>query len=268
MIQPYRALALMTFVALVGCGTLPPDETPPSQPIQFQLYNSPETTHVAAAISEKYREKFLDTQFTLETREVSSAASPPSATTGYFISHHLPAGSDIWAAPLAQDGLVLITHPENPVENLTPDEIRRLYQGIIVNWQEIGGNDSPVILFSREEDSSLRAEFERLVMGQRRISPNTRLIPSSAAALERVMALPGALAYIAFSQLQAGVKPLAIGDVLPTREAIADYFYPLRMTLFMIGQHEPTADEQPFVMWLQSPEGQAVIGQYYIPQIR
>jgi phosphate transport system substrate-binding protein len=220
-------------------------------------------------LSQAYQEQNPAAKIALEIRETNTTTwEVVGQTSSFFISHHLAPNSPVWAAPLAQDGLVLITHPDNPVMALTPDDIRRLYQGVIINWQEVGGANVPIVLFSREEGSSLRAEFDRLVMGQRRISPNARLIPSSAAAIESVIATPGALAYIAFSQLPATVNAVAIHHISPTRQTIADQLYPLRMTVFIIGQNEPSSDEQVFITWLQAPVGQAIIGQTYIPQVR
>ncbi len=269
MIRPYRALVVMTFVAMVGCSSITHNQTPTPHPLILNLYPSPETALVVTTLSQEYQARNPQAKLTLEIRETTIAALDTlQQTPSYFVSHHLIPGNQLWAAPLAQDGLVLITHADNPVISLTADDVRRLYQGIISNWDEIGGASVPVVLFSREEDSSLRAEFDRLVMGQRRISPNARLIPSSAAALESVLATPGGLAYIAFSQLKETVKALAINDTQPTRQTITDNLYPLRMTLFIIGQREPVVHEQALITWVQSPDGQAIIGQWYIPQLR
>jgi phosphate transport system substrate-binding protein len=70
----------------------------------------------------------------------------------------------MWNIEIARDGLVLITHPRNPLSNLTLEQARGIYTGEITNWSEIGGNDSRIHVVAREEGSGTRGAFEEMVM--------------------------------------------------------------------------------------------------------
>ena len=133
------------------------------------------------------------------------------------MSSHLTSdqGQSLWAAPIAQDGLAIIVNADNPVANLTTEQIRRIYRGFTTTWQDVGGPDAPIVLFSREEGSGTRAEFERLVMGQQRVSPNARVLPSSTAMMASVAAESMAVGYVPFSQVNAEVRVLAVDGISP-----------------------------------------------------
>jgi phosphate transport system substrate-binding protein len=66
---------------------------------------------------------------------------------------------------IAVDSLVVITHPDNPVRSITMDQLRDIYSGTITNWSEVGGDNAPITLFSREADSGTRGVFDQAVFG-------------------------------------------------------------------------------------------------------
>ncbi len=57
---------------------------------------------------------------------------------------------------IAIDGIAVITNKNNPVKNLTTDQVKDIYTGKITNWKEVGGNDAPIVVVSREEGSGTR----------------------------------------------------------------------------------------------------------------
>ena len=67
---------------------------------------------------------------------------------------------------IAVDSLVVITHPNNPVQSITLDQLRDIYSGAITNWADVGGSNAPITLFSREADSGTRGVFENGVFGE------------------------------------------------------------------------------------------------------
>lgn len=67
---------------------------------------------------------------------------------------------------IAVDSLVVITHPENPVQELHMEQLRDIYAGKITNWSEVGGNDAPIVMISRQDGSGTRSVFESRVFGE------------------------------------------------------------------------------------------------------
>src|SRR5262249_38879458 len=111
----------------------------------------------------------------------------------YFVSNHLPSASPLWGAPIGQDGIAIIVHPDNPATGLSIQQLREIYQGRITNWKEVGGADIEISVVSREDGSGTRAEFEQAVMGDRRTTPNAQVTSSSAAMVQSVAAQPGSI---------------------------------------------------------------------------
>lgn len=259
-----RTLALMAFTALVGCSQV---TSPPTvEPVILRLYSTPESAPLVTILTQGYRETHPGVQFERLSGShevmIQRLAQQPES---YLITYHVPANRNLWAAPLARDGLVLVVHPANPVSSLTPDDVRRVYQGFVNNWQTLGGANLPVQVISLEQGSGVRAEFERLVMGQRQIAPETEIVPSPEAALLRVAELPGAVAYGPYSQVSASVKTLAISGLTPTADTIANSTYPLRMMIFIMGQTTPQGAYGEFLAWIQSDEGQRRLSPGYAP---
>ncbi|MEJ6405024.1 phosphate ABC transporter substrate-binding/OmpA family protein [Yoonia sp. 2307UL14-13] len=67
---------------------------------------------------------------------------------------------------IAVDSLVVITHPDNPVQSMTMDQLRGIYSGAIGNWSEVGGNDAPITVHGRPDGSGTRDVFEARVFGE------------------------------------------------------------------------------------------------------
>jgi phosphate transport system substrate-binding protein len=183
----------------------------------------------------------------------------------YFLSNHLPADSPLLGWPIGQDGIAIIVHPDNRLAGLTTEELRSIYQGFVPNWREFGGQDMEIVVISREDGSGTRAEFERLVMGNRPTTLAAQIAPSSEAVMTSVAAQVGGIGYVSMGYLDSSVRALAVEGVLPTMETVYDNTYPLRSTLYFVGLEEPQDDYRLFIGWVQSPAGQAVVARQYAP---
>lgn len=183
----------------------------------------------------------------------------------------LPAESTLWAAPIGQDGLAIIVHPDNPVPALRVDDLRRIFQGRAVSWAAWGGPDAPIAVISRENGADSRLAFDALVMGGQATTPTARLALSSARVVELVASDPQAIGYVsmAFVDQRVRVVPVKAAQeeeaVLPTPQTVSQGRYPLRTPLLIVGAQPPDADSfyYRWFVWMQSAEGQAVIGRRY-----
>jgi phosphate transport system substrate-binding protein len=264
-----RTLAILALVTTVGCTMQIQPATPPEESNPPLLINSTDAT---APLLDLATEAYLDMQpdivfeRTIANHE-TNLGYLQAGTTHFVITNHLTIDDDmpLWAAPLAQDGLAIITNGDNFVSQLSIEQLRRIYRGYITNWQEVGGADLNITLLSREAGSGTRAEFERLVMGQQRTSPNAEVVTSPEATVSRMLATPGAIAYIPFSQTTAGIRIVAIDGVTPSLETIGASRYPLRYTIYVIGLSEPEGLYRSFIGWMQGAEGQQVIRSRYVP---
>jgi phosphate transport system substrate-binding protein len=235
--------------------------------VQLRLYATTSTLPLLRDLMSGYTRRSPGAAFETASGNLDSMLTRLlNGDTPYFLSTHLPESSELaplMAWPIAQDGLAIITHPANPTPTLTPEQLRRVYQGQINNWSEVGGPALDLMVVTREPGSGAGAEFERLVMGARHFSPSAQIAPSSAAMVEIVADRPGSIGYVSMSYLDGRIRPLRIDNILPTPETVTEALYPLRSTIYLIGLTEPEGAYLDFLLWSQSPAGQAIIGEQY-----
>jgi phosphate transport system substrate-binding protein len=186
-----------------------------------------------------------------------------------MVTAHLESrdASSLWAAPMGQDALVVITHPDNPVDRLTLSQVRAVFQGLHGDWSRLGGDIRPLTVVSRPENADTRLLFEQQVMGRRLITNAAVSASSESAVLETVRATPGAVGVMLLSSVNDSVKVLAIEGVMPTAQSVRDGRYPLRATLYALSLTEPEDLSREFIGWLQSPAGQQAIHGHLPPLV-
>jgi phosphate transport system substrate-binding protein len=187
--------------------------------------------------------------------------------------------------PIGLDGLVLITHQSNPIDNLTLLQLRELYSGRVWNWQELGGNDEAVHLITREDGSGSRTLFDERIMGIEPLALTAVVVPSNADVIDEVLRYEGAIGYVsrAFvidllqpktapspSTLTATAPPptvhlIKIEDQLPTAATLATQSYFLIQPLYLVTSSQPRAVVRQFVDFTLSPAGQAIVARYHHP---
>jgi phosphate transport system substrate-binding protein len=264
-----HALAVVAFT-LVSCSTSAlPASTPTSDSITLRVYATTATIPLIHDLTSHYSVVNPNVTFEIVSGDYQTVLDRMiSDGEGYLLTNHLPESSaeaSLPAWPIGQDGIAVIVHPDNLVAGLTSEQLRRIFLGHVANWNEVGGSDEPIVVLSREEGSGTRAEFERLVMGDRLTTQSAQIAPSSSAMLSSVATISGSIGYVSMSYLDTSVRSLAIDNILPTPETVYQNTYPLRATLFVVGLTEPDAQYRAFIGWIQSPDGQMRVGQLYAP---
>jgi phosphate transport system substrate-binding protein len=265
--SPKRALVIAVVSTLVGCSAhTPPTTTPGTRDAPLRvMVTSSALPLVIDAVS-----AYPDPQFNIEVRTSDYRQSVAALRRGdahlVFTSHLAPEDvRQLWAAPIVNDAIALITHPETPIENLSIDQLRQAYQGRVTDWSMFGASNYPLLVVSREDGSGIRAEFEQAVMGSRRTTGAALTAASNEGVLRLVRETPGALGYISLASLETGVRLLAVEGVLPSMVTLADQTYPLRSTVFAAAITEPTGIARDFIGWLQGPSGQDALKRRYQP---
>jgi phosphate transport system substrate-binding protein len=257
---------MVTF-ALVSCSTpVAPASTPTHGAVTLHLYATTAAMPLLNDLTSHYIETHPNVNFETTMGNFQTILQQLSQNgEGYLLSNHLPDDSTMLAWPIGQDGIALITHPQNRIDGLTSEQLRSIYLGHVARWSEIGGIDSPLIILSREDGSSTRAEFEKLLLGERLTTQSAQIAPSSAAMVRSVAQTPNSIGYVSMSYLDASVKALSIDGVKPTLTTVYDNTYPLRSNLYVVGLSEPQNVYRDFIGWIQTPEGQEIVGLHYAP---
>ncbi|MCP4357272.1 MAG: hypothetical protein GY796_04555 [Chloroflexi bacterium] len=193
-----------------------------------------------------------------------------NGTLDAILSHHIPPDNNNWFNPVALDGLTIIVHPDNPVTDLSLAEVQVLFNGRLSNWQSLGGADQPIALVSREQGAAARTLLQQRIMAEQQLSINAQIAASNQTMLDIVAADPYAVGYEMMGNV-SGVKVIMVDGRIPTPTTTADQSYPLTIPLYFVHNSptEPTGELRAFLAWLQSEEGQEVVGERYgrVPSI-
>ncbi len=159
------------------------------------------------------------------------------------------------ATLIAKDALAIIVHPSNPVNSITLEELRRIYAGYVLDWDNLGG-EGEVVVISREEGSGARVFFDEAVMKGERISPAALIMPSSRSVLDYVAFRKGAIGYVSAAWLNRKVKP-----VLVEGEEVSSPDYPLKLSAYVMARGEAG---HKFLEFLKGPTGLRILSQRYL----
>ncbi len=172
---------------------------------------------------------------------------------------------------VARDAIAVVINPENPVNELTIQQVAAIYTGQITNWSEVGGEDRPIVLTSRESNSGTYVYFLEEVVRvgaddeEAVFSPEALLLPSSEVISLEVARNPNAIGYDGLGYVTAEQKVVAIrpapGEpaVLPSIDTVNDGTYPISRPLYMYTPGEPTGAVRAYLDWILGPEGQEIV---------
>ncbi len=168
---------------------------------------------------------------------------------------------------IGRDALVFIVNDTNPVQSLTQQQLKDIYAGKITNWKEVGGDDLEIIPFQRGADSGSQTLFEKLlIQGGELMDAPTELAPTEMGGLvDSIASYNNSANAIGFSvyyyidqmYTQPGLRLLAVDDVLPSNDTIADQSYPLCNDFYAAIQQDSAADspERKVYDWLSTEDG-------------
>jgi phosphate transport system substrate-binding protein len=108
---------------------------------------------------------------------------------------------------IARDGIAVVGQPENPVNDLTLDQIRDIFSGKIVNWSEVGGPDAAITVVAREKAPEPATAFMELVMGMDALIMDNAILQSSNGAIRTVVSTRQSIAFLSFCYLDESTKP-------------------------------------------------------------
>ena len=168
----------------------------------------------------------------------------------------------LWSTEITKDGLAVIVNPNNPVSDLTLEEIRGIYAADYVNWNQLGGPDAKIHVITREEGSGTRSAFEELVMDERRITPRAIVQASNGAVRQLVTDDPNSIGYISLGLVDIGerpVKALRIDGVAASCDNVLSGDYTLYRSFLFVALEEPTGNVMQFIEFVHSPEGHRIM---------
>lgn len=180
-------------------------------------------------------------------------------------------GRDVKEFAVGIDALSVAVHPDNKVSQLSIDQLSDIFTSKTKNWKEVGGEDRPIVVLSRERNSGTHVYFLEHVVrrgnekGPEEFHPSVLMLPSSQAIAEEIAQNPDAIGYFGLGYLSSRQKPLGVSKtvegpfVLPSVETASSGEYPIARSLLLYTPKESEGTVKALIDFILSPEGQKIV---------
>ena len=179
------------------------------------------------------------------------------------------AGVALKPTPIGREAFVFFVNTDNPIRNLTLDQVRDIYSKRITNWKQVGGRDEAIVAFQRPDDSGSQTAMLAMVMKHRQIAPPMKeeRISGMGGIINEVAGyrdLAGAIGYsfrwyATVMNSNPDIRILTIDGVEPTAANIRNGSYPLTGELNIVTAGSTNPQVARLIDWTVSAEGQALI---------
>jgi len=174
---------------------------------------------------------------------------------------------------VSRDAIAVVVNTDNPLRQLTLQQISDIYSGKINNWSGVGGDDRPIVRLSRETNSGTHVYFLQTVIrlgdsnNKTLFSTDTLLLPSSEGIISEVRQNPNAIGYDGLGYIPPDLMDSVIAVaraasgtyVIPSIATVNDNSYPVARDLYMYTAGEPAEAIKDYINWILSPEAQAIV---------
>jgi phosphate transport system substrate-binding protein len=247
-------LSLLITSLLAGCNNKPANS--------IIVAGSTSVQPFAEVLAEEYMR--LNPEISIDIQGGGSSAGIKAAQSNTadigMSSRDLKADEqDLWSVKIAKDGLAVIVHPSNPIKGLTLNQVRDIYAASIVNWDQLGGSNAKIHVFTREEGSGTRDAFKNLVMGDAEITPKALVQDSNGAVRQLVAGDEAAIGFVSLGLVNEKVKAFELEGVSATHENIINGSYKLSRPFLFITRSKPTGEVKAFIDFVLSAEGKRIL---------
>ena len=172
---------------------------------------------------------------------------------------------------IAKDALSVIVNPTNKVSKLTRQQLEGIFTGKITNWNQVGGDNMKIVVYSRESSSGTYEFFKDHVLNKKNFANNVLSMPATGGIIQSVSQTKGAIGYVGVAYLDKKVKPIAVSFdgknfVEPTVANAMSGKYPITRPLYYFYDTKNEKRVLPFINFILSPKGQSIVKEDgYIP---
>ena len=176
-------------------------------------------------------------------------------------------GHPVTPMVIANDAIMPIVNPANPVKDLSATQLQGIFSGKITNWKEVGGENKDIVVISRDTSSGTYEAWNELIMKGAKVAPSALLQASSGAVMEVVSKNKAAIAYDGIAYVTNAVRGLSVNGIMGGAATVADKTYPVARPLFIIVPNTMDPATKKFVDFIMSAaDGQKIIGEVgYFP---
>ena len=246
-------------------------ETGSSGAYTIEASGSTSVAPLMEKLAEKYRE--IKPEIRINVSGTGSGVGITGANTGVselgMSSRNLKSsemGFGLDVLTIAVDAIAVIVHPDNPVSALSLAQIKGIYTGEINNWEQVGGNNNPIAVVSREPGSGTRGAFEDVVGFVDRLVAGAIEFDGTGGVRAAVAGNVNAIGYISLGSINTEVKTLEVNGVKASSENVINGKYAVaRPFLVLYRENRINPATREFLGWVLSGEAQAIVAKNYVP---
>jgi len=278
-------LALMSMMLLSACGG-GEEEVPDQETGSITIKGSDTMVHLVSS----WAEQFMNVNQGIEV-------SVTGGGSGTGIAALINGTTDICAASreikpkelelageqgiepveyvVALDGIAVCVNPENPVSELSLEQLKKIYTGAYTNWSQVDGPDQPILVLSRESSSGTYVFFQEHVLGKEDYAGQARLMPATSSIIQSTSTDKWAIGYVGLGYAEEaaekikiiGVRETADAEaVYPSVETVLDGTYSIARPLHLYTDGEAAGVIADFINYCMSVEGQQIVEETgYVP---
>lgn len=163
------------------------------------------------------------------------------------------------ATVVGLDGIALVVNPVNKLEDISLEDLAKVYSGEITNWKELGGDDKAIVVIGREDGSGTRDGFESIVMGDKE-PKYAQELESTGSVINAVATTDGAIGYASLANVDETVKALKVGGIEATEENVKSGAYEVQRS-FICATLKGSDNKlvKAYLDFILSEEGQALV---------
>jgi phosphate transport system substrate-binding protein len=269
-------LILLCFIAASCSQSNPAPAAPGTAPSGKITIRGSNTIgeELAPALIGGYKKNHSDASFDLEAKgtsygfgalmggfcDIAGASRPPSKDELEVAQYRNVELSD---HVIGAYSVAVVVNAANPVANLTKEQVRDIFTGVITNWSAAGGRDAPVHLFIRDPVSGTYLGFKELAMENKDYAVTPNLFTNYAGIVQAVGADADGIGYSSIELAgDKNVRPVSIGGIAPGGESVNKGEYPYARVLHLFtSKGKETQATLDFIQFVQSPDGQKIVAQ-------
>ncbi|AMQ08409.1 phosphate ABC transporter substrate-binding protein [Sporosarcina psychrophila] len=257
-------LSLITILSACTSNDEPNGQASKGSNATVSISGSTSVGPLAEKLAHKYSEQ---DKTNIEINQIGSSAGITNAISGVseigMSSRDLKdeeIASGLNEVVIAYDGIVVVTHPTNKIKDLTMEQVKKIFTGVVTNWKELGGDDMEIVVVSREDGSGSRDAFQEIVdYSSGELIRNAIIASGNGNIKTTVGNNKHAVGFISFEYIDDSISTIDINGVAANAENVLKEQYSLsRPFLFLYKEGQLTEDGQRFIDFILSEDGQLI----------
>jgi phosphate transport system substrate-binding protein len=159
---------------------------------------------------------------------------------------------------IALDGIAVIVHKDNQVNEISIADLKKIYTGKMTNWKDLGGKGN-IVAISRDVASGTYEVFNEKVLSGAKLTEGALMLASNLEIVRAVEQTPNAIGYVGIGYISDKVKVLKVNGITPSEESVKNGIYPLARSLYMYTNGAPKGLAKSFIDFILSTEGQKIV---------